>query len=87
MKKTILLSAIFISLILLTIVHAEDGRKFCSSHLIDSTIDGYGMSNAKGGFDGYFKINKPRGSLTVYAEGMSKLDEIFLITAGSSTGV
>lgn len=75
MKTTILLSAIFISLILLTSVHAEEGRKICSAHLIDSTIDGYRMPKAAGSFDGAFKINKERGSLTINAEGMSDLHE------------
>ncbi len=75
MKKTILLSAVFVSLILITTVHAEEGRKICSSRLIDSTIDGYRMPNADGSFQGTFKINKPSGSLTISAEGMSDLHE------------
>lgn len=75
MKITRLLSAIFVSLILLTAAHAEEGRKICSTHLIDSTIDGYRMPNAKGNFEGAFKINKERGSLTIWAEGVSDLHE------------
>ena len=73
MKKILVL--LFLCIAFLTAVNAEDGRKICSSHLIDSTIDGYRMPNAKGNFDGAFKINKERGSLTINAEGISDLDE------------
>ena len=57
---------------------SEEGRKICSNHLIDSTIDGDRIPNAKGSFDGSFKINREKGAITINAEGTSDKEKIIL---------
>ena len=70
---------LLISVLLPATVNAEEGRRICSTHLIDSTIDGYRMPNAKGNFDGSFKINKEKGSISIGAEGVSDLHEKIIL--------
>ena len=76
MKKILtLFSILLISTFLIATVHAEEGRKICSSKLKESTIDGDRMPNAVGNLEGTYKLNKKTGSLTINAEGISNSNE------------